>query len=642
MASAAMSDFENGAGNISEKYEIDPNNQQFSNNATSLEIPVVVTHEISSNDTKPVAEKGIKEESELKEPQKTDSEFNDRRKPTTEPPVVTTPDDVTSEDNDDDADYIESAGDERIACIEEEYIQRISILEQRHNELENVLERLTTAVECGIVNIKPQGVAEITPEDTVQVAEKKEGTTGGEPEKNETDLTRGLILDLFVEFQHKIRNFAEDLNGVLNCSEAAIRHARVVQEWATSVQLMFEQLKEERHKILNYIDERERNMMVIKEQFVAELEEQGKTLKQLVEEMMSHHELQKEGEEYCKTKGDSASKRSTVEKIVDLLLKRRLEEDKSIILNLNKQSKISEMKLFIIHQQSCIQQLQEQNKELRAIIEGLMGPDEIEEENPCDSDQSGTPASVSSQEQCLLRQTLEKQDSPSISLVSDVLYCDRGEYLPGGSTDGDVATVQAYGIGRDADEVNTSEEIVFDPLSVNYVREQCQLAEETERQAHLTVQKDENVQPVTDSCDCAEKDKVKQEPGAENDKVEQEAGAENDKVEEETSTENDEVEQETGVENDKVGQETDVENDKVEQETDAKNDEVEQETGAENDKVEKEAGVENEKVEQAVEPATDRADEHNAAGDGIDVINEKTISPETDDKNSTENKEDVL
>ena len=34
------------------------------------------------------------------------------------------------------------------------------------------------------------------------------------------------------------------------------------------------------------------------------------------------------------------------------------------------------MKLMIIHQQSFIQQVQEQNRELRAIIEGLMGAED--------------------------------------------------------------------------------------------------------------------------------------------------------------------------------------------------------------------------------------------------------------------------
>lgn len=39
---------------------------------------------------------------------------------------------------------------------------------------------------------------------------------------------------------------------------------------------------------------------------------------------------------------------------------------------------ISEMKLFIMHQQNCIQDLQIQNKELRAVIEGLVGSDDME------------------------------------------------------------------------------------------------------------------------------------------------------------------------------------------------------------------------------------------------------------------------
>ena len=38
-------------------------------------------------------------------------------------------------------------------------------------------------------------------------------------------------------------------SGVLNCSEAAIRHARVVQEWGSTVQVMFEEMKDERMKM---------------------------------------------------------------------------------------------------------------------------------------------------------------------------------------------------------------------------------------------------------------------------------------------------------------------------------------------------------------------------------------------------------
>lgn len=64
-----------------------------------------------------------------------------------------------------------------------------------------------------------------------------------------------------------------------------------------------------------------------------------------------------------------------------------------------------------------------------------------------DSQQSGTPASVSTPDHCPVRDTLGRQESPLVSQVSEVLYCDRGEYLPGTSTEGDLATIQAYGIG---------------------------------------------------------------------------------------------------------------------------------------------------------------------------------------------------
>lgn len=50
----------------------------------------------------------------------------------------------------------------------------------------------------------------------------------------------------------------------------------------------------------NYIDERERNMLVVKEQFIAELEAQGRQLQQLVEDMMTCREMKEDGEEYCR------------------------------------------------------------------------------------------------------------------------------------------------------------------------------------------------------------------------------------------------------------------------------------------------------------------------------------------------------
>jgi hypothetical protein len=91
------------------------------------------------------------------------------------------------------------------------------MLEQRHNELENVLERLTTAVECGLSQPKQpiEKAADGVEEDGADTDDTEGATAATEPEKSGMNFSRGLVLDLFVEFQHKIRNFAEDLNGRL-------------------------------------------------------------------------------------------------------------------------------------------------------------------------------------------------------------------------------------------------------------------------------------------------------------------------------------------------------------------------------------------------------------------------------------------
>ena len=68
-----------------------------------------------------------------------------------------------------------------------------------------------------------------------------------------------------------------------------------------------------------------------------------------------------------------------------------------------------------------------------------------------DSEPSSTPASATSPERGSLRQSLDRLTDKSVETpvckISDVLDCDRGETYPGVSTDGDIATVQTYGIG---------------------------------------------------------------------------------------------------------------------------------------------------------------------------------------------------
>lgn len=95
------------------------------------------------------------------------------------------------------------------------------MLEERHNELEDVLSRLTVAIECGIAK---QTAGEKFKAPSQDIKNDADGETDGTETKpldvgakghsDETnELPQSVLLDMFIEFQHKIRMFAEDLNG---------------------------------------------------------------------------------------------------------------------------------------------------------------------------------------------------------------------------------------------------------------------------------------------------------------------------------------------------------------------------------------------------------------------------------------------
>ncbi|KAH3883870.1 uncharacterized protein LOC127835389 isoform X2 [Dreissena polymorpha] len=384
---------------------------------------------------------------------------------------------------DDEDYYIETDGDVRIALIEEEYVDRMTLLESRNYDLEVVLHRLTTAIER-LLSLQdadmPNGETDEVPgsemrteveadefneesnpemgdidsrkaeiQEAANDSEKIESATGdttdighntakdsdaltdcndttdapenasnphkdtagptedtidGEMTTVKTEalidstahvVSRNICIDLFIEFQKRLAMFAGELKGVLTCSDVAIRHARIFHEWGKSKQLLSEQLQHERKKMMSYIEEREKTMTVVRDQFKKELEEQGTKLENLVEEMTKYQNLMDTSDNLLKDKVvEYSQRRAVAESLTEVLLKRRLDEERSIILDLTKQSEISMMKLFIMHQQNCIQDLQIQNREQRAIIEGLMGPDDTEDDEPTDTDPTSTPVSV--------------------------------------------------------------------------------------------------------------------------------------------------------------------------------------------------------------------------------------------------------
>ncbi|KAL3842290.1 hypothetical protein ACJMK2_020320 [Sinanodonta woodiana] len=399
------------------------------------------------------------------------------------------------EENDENTDE-DNEEEDRMIGIEEEYIQRIASLEERQYELEDVIARLTSTVE--VLTLQPTDENENGALDDFKDTMSENGATASN-EQPVLDKAKIGTSELLMEFQDKIRHFALDLNGVLNCSEAAIRHARVVQEWAISVQKMFEQMKTDRQRMQAYVEEREKTLLSIKDQFLIELQRQNQQVKRIVQELSKHGDLKDKTDKYLSHKvGDrllkspeKPSRRPMEESLLDLLMTRRTENDEALVLSMAKQSKISELKLTIISQQNCIQQLQQQNKELRAIIEGLVGSYPSDDEEEEEEDEKG--------EKDVTKDSMKKPSSPfklpaevtgdkgEISQIADVLTCDRGRYFPGRSCDGDIATIQTFQIGDDIIDPTENEDKIFEPLKINYIREQCKSAEEKNAELDMKV-----------------------------------------------------------------------------------------------------------------------------------------------------------
>ena len=120
-----------------------------------------------------------------------------------------------------------SSCEERVKSIEEEYIQRIGALEERHFELEDCLARLTSSLEplfesAAAEEFKPDDVADVYaacidedpdyPEDHAEEKVKIDELLR-KTEQQKKRFAHMIGLELFLEFQQKIRNFAMELNG---------------------------------------------------------------------------------------------------------------------------------------------------------------------------------------------------------------------------------------------------------------------------------------------------------------------------------------------------------------------------------------------------------------------------------------------
>ena len=116
-----------------------------------------------------------------------------------------------------------SACEERIRSIEDEYIRRISTLEERHFELEDVLARLTSSLEPlfegSAVEDDKIDLSELlgdVEDDDLEVNKETKAKIEElmlKTEQQKKKFARIIGLELFLEFQQKIRSFAMELNG---------------------------------------------------------------------------------------------------------------------------------------------------------------------------------------------------------------------------------------------------------------------------------------------------------------------------------------------------------------------------------------------------------------------------------------------
>ena len=121
-----------------------------------------------------------------------------------------------------------SSCEERVRSIEEEYIQRIGSLEERHFELEDCLARLTSSLEpifessaaddfrSGDVAGAYEACIDEDPDYPEDHAEEKAKIDEllRKTEQQKKRFARMIGFELFIEFQQKIRNFAIELNGI--------------------------------------------------------------------------------------------------------------------------------------------------------------------------------------------------------------------------------------------------------------------------------------------------------------------------------------------------------------------------------------------------------------------------------------------
>ncbi|XP_021364669.1 uncharacterized protein LOC110457642 [Mizuhopecten yessoensis] len=262
--------------------------------------------------------------------------------------------------------------------------------------------------------------------------------------------------EMFTRFQ----NFVTEVGETVHLGALATQHSQRMDSWASHVQRLYNSLKTDHNNMQEYIELREKDWIKVRSQLQAELETQGHQIHEVITALKEHEDVRRKSERnLSKRVGERLLRKSERSKsldkldnnLVDILQKRRCDQEQAMALDFSRQLKITELKLILVRQQSYIQRLELQNKELDGVLRGVLFDPDTEQfsgnyfvRNPA-------------------------QIGEGFNTMTDILHCDKANYLPGKSTDPDMVASQTFDIGPKTQRLSAEKEVMFDPKMLKYM-----------------------------------------------------------------------------------------------------------------------------------------------------------------------------
>eukprot|EP00105_Crassostrea_gigas_P003078 XP_011415814.1 PREDICTED: uncharacterized protein LOC105319815 isoform X3 [Crassostrea gigas] len=288
-------------------------------------------------------------------------------------------------------------------------------------------------------------------------------------EESDTQDNRGYLQDLLgllVELEKRFEHFTAEIGDLVQLGALSAKHAARIEQYARCVQNTYLSMKADNEKMQDYLQIKETDWVQTQAQLHNEIVRQTEEIQALMTELSKSNMKNRirnnmQDRHLNLVRKDSHS----TEDIVTLMLHQRCSIEKAMALDFSRQSKINELKLLVLQQQSYIQKLELQNKEMDMVLQGLLFPADEPKEPPKEYENI-----------CPL--------SDPISMVSDVLCCDQALYVIDKSTDCSLVSEQIFQIGESSRPVSHSEG-VFDPQRLSYVRREMREHEVPDTQSPI-------------------------------------------------------------------------------------------------------------------------------------------------------------